>query len=297
MQITSLKANKTIPFSDVLSEILRFDLLPVPLSFEFSVKMTDEYMSLFAEGNEILVGDIDAPLIIIKSQPLKTQTIKNGERIGAIACVAILSGMENLIKSTNKAIIQNATSFNAVVRACGCKLSLNAGVPLAKFVCLKGVIPTYCIATALQKEACVFGFIGGKVSVIKIDDLFKKDASMTLDDSAIAWINSQVIVDIHRNAYVGIDKDGSTVLGSSGSTSGIGVVQKAGLTSRELKNMSKVLVTRGTIVRPLDTNIKAGDLVKIGEKSYVILTVAHRFDTGALGGSSVTATKIWIASL
>lgn len=297
MQITALDNSKTIPFSDVLSETLRYDLVPVPLSFEFSIKYTDEYNKIFAEGKQILVGDIDTPLIIVKSQPVRTQTIKDDKRIGAIACVAILSGCESLIKSSNRAVIQESTSFNAVIRACGCKTSITGNIPLAKFICLKGTIPTYCIATALQKEACVLGFIKNRMTVIKIDDLFKKDASITLDDSAIAWVNSQVIADIHKNSYVGVDQDGSTVIGASSDKSGIGVVQKAGLTSRELKNMEKVLITKGTVVRPFDMTLKAGDLVKVGDKSYVILTVAHRFDTGALGGSSVTATKIWIASL
>jgi hypothetical protein len=41
----------------------------------------------------------------------------------------------------------------------------------------------------------------------------------------------------------------------------------------------------------------AGDVILCDGKKYVIVTVAHRFDTGILGAPSVSATKIWLAEV
>ena len=41
----------------------------------------------------------------------------------------------------------------------------------------------------------------------------------------------------------------------------------------------------------------AGQILEISEKKYVILTVAHRFVSGALGGQPVMASKAWLSAL
>lgn len=297
MRITILAKDKAIPFSDVLNITLRYDLLPIPLSVEFSVKSTDEYIQLLKDGAEILIGDLDRPLKIIKTQQVYTQTIKNGHRIGAIACVAIISGMEKLIKSLNKAVILYESSFNNAIRACGCTISFGLDTPLQRFICLKGTIPTFRIANYLQQEACVIGFIQNKLSILKIDHLFKQNIKLVLDPSAITWLNSESLESMKKSSYVSVSQDGSTVIGADDTKSNHNIIQKGNLSLRELKNLEKVLVTRGVVMRPLDLNLMAGDLVKIDQKNYVILTAVHYFNTGSLDSDSATVTKLWIASL
>lgn len=57
------------------------------------------------------------------------------------------------------------------------------------------------------------------------------------------------------------------------------------------------MVTKGTFMRAMSPNIGAGDFIEINQRKYFILTAAHRFDTVALGGSTVSASKFWFAEV
>lgn len=295
MQITLLSTSRVLPASELVSITYRTDLIPVPVSAEFSVQSTKDNDKEFVEGAEIIVGD-SVPLTIIKATPVKTQTIKDGRRIGGIACLAIPSGCQKLIEPTAKAIILNSTSFNSVLRACGLKARLGSDIPLPEYVCLKGTIPTYRLALYLQQEACVIAARDGRIGAFKIDGLLKGEVKEVIDPSAVVWVNSQAVQNIQKNSYVSVNSDDSSVMGGD-TTKGQAVIQRARLDERQLKNLEKVLICRGTVVRAYNNKLTAGDVVEIDGRRYVILTCAHRFDSGNLGGASVTTTKLWVASL
>ncbi|MBF7682966.1 hypothetical protein I2F27_06455 [Acinetobacter sp. B5B] len=286
-----------ISASDLLSATLRTDLVPVPVSLEFSTQKTDELGKKLIPGAIIQVGSIKIKLVIIKVIPLETQTLKEGKPIGGIACVAIPQGCEPLISAKNNAVILNGTSFNAVMRACGAKLAMGSDLPLLSFVCLKGTIPTTRLAWYAQQEAVVFSYMDHRLGVTKIDQLFKKEIKVQFDASAVVWVNSEHLRNMGKASYVSVDADGSTVFGHEETKQGQAVIQHGGMSQRQLNNMNKVLLTKGTIIRPLNDQINAGDLVEIDHQKYVVLTAAHVFDTGALGGPSVMASKFWLASL
>ena len=297
MRITMLPDGQILSMADILSIRLNFDLIPIATFVEFTVQSKGDKDDLFAEGKEFLIADIDKKFKIIQSKPLKTQTIKNGNRIGAIACLAVLSGCESLVKRTSKAIYLDGTSFNASLKALGVKVSLGDNVPLSKFICLKGSMPTERLALYLQLEASVMCFINGRLSVKKVDSFFKQDVKMKLDPSAVSWVNSEILEKLQKCSFVSTDEDGTTIIGDTDVTPNQKIVQMANLTARELRNLEKVLITRGTIYRPMNIDLRAGDLLEIGQNKYVILTAAHVFNSGALGGASSTTTKLWIASL
>ncbi|MNG53791.1 hypothetical protein D3C78_54470 [compost metagenome] len=160
MQIVITASNKLISASELMLATLRSDLVPVPLSFEFSVKSNRELEEQLKEGAEILVGNISQPFVIVLVQPVKSQTVKDDRRIGAISCIAVLSGCQKLIVNSDKAVIQSETSFNSAIRACGARnIRLGDDLPLPEFICLKGRLPTARLALYLQQEAAVICFI------------------------------------------------------------------------------------------------------------------------------------------
>lgn len=285
-----------ISYADVLSATLRSDLVPVPLSLEFSVQDRNNLTGMLNIGQTLTVGQIAAEFIIIKSQPVKMPTVKDGSRIGAIACVAIPAGLERLIIPMDKAIILQQTSFNAAVRACGGRLALGGDLPLPEFICLKGTLPTVRIARYLQQEAALMGWVNQRIGISKIDYLVSQQPIQSVDPSAVAWIDSERREGIEKSAFVSVDTDGSSILGAD-TKSGIGTQQAARLDTRQIRNMSKVLIRRGTIMRGLSLNINAGQVLEIDKKSHVILTAAHHIETAALGGQSVAISKFWIGSL
>ena len=87
------------------------------------------------------------------------------------------------------------------------------------------------------------------------------------------------------------------MIGDDTTTAGQAIIQRPGLDARQLKNMGKVLIPRGTIQRPLNMELMAGSIVEISQTKYVILTAAHQVETGAVGGNVGSTTKLWLASL
>ena len=298
MQIVITATNKLISASELMLDTLRTDLVPVPLSFEFSVKATPELEAQLRVGAEILVGNISQPLEIVLVRPVKSQTVKDDRRIGAISCIAVLAGCQKLIVNTDRAIIQTETSFNAAIRACGVKnIRLGDDLPLPEFICLKGRLPTVRLALYLQQEAAVICFRSNKLCVLKLDALFKQEPVMKLDPSEVHWLSSDQREKLQKSSYVSVEQDGSTVIGDDTATAGQAVIQKAGLDARQLKNLEKVLLPRGVLQRSLSLQLSAGMLVEINQTKYVILTAAHQVETGAVGGNVGSVTKLWLASL
>lgn len=298
MQIVIAATNKLISASELMLATLRTDLVPVPLSFEFSVKATPELEAQLKVGAEILVGNISQPLEIVLVQPIKSQTIKDDRRIGAISCIAVLSGCKKLLTHAERAAILEQTSFNSAIRACGTRnIRFGDDLPLPEFICLKGSLPTARLALYLQQEAAVICFRNNKLCVLKLDAIFKQEPVMKLDSSEVHWLSSDQRENLQKSSYVSVEQDGSTVIGDDTTTAGQAVVQRAGLDARQLKNLEKVLLPRGTIQRPLNMELMAGLLVEISQIKYVILTAAHHVETGAVGGSVGSTTKLWLASL
>lgn len=296
MKITVVEDNYLIPASALIKATLRSDLVPVPLSLELEVLDQDKMNSRLKLGGLLRVNDVSVDFRIVKIQPLKLSTIKEGKRLGGLAGVAIPNGCERLITPADKAIILSDTSFGHAMRGCGAKLRSGVDLPLPEFVCLKGTIPTTRIARYAQQEAAVIAWKDGRLSAIKIDDLLKQEPILQLDPSDVAWINSDKLEGMAKASYVSVDVDGSTILGSD-TKQGIGTRQAARLDTRQINNMHKVLIQRGTIVRAQDFMLNAGSTVQVNDKKYLILTAAHLSQTGALGDSSRYVTKLWLGSL
>lgn len=296
MRIVIGESSEVIPYSDLISATLRTDLMPVPLSIEFSVNNATKYSPLLAINKEIYVADYNMPFIITKSVPVNTQAIKDNNLIGAVYCIAIAKPFLPLTLPLKVAKIIDQTSFKAVLRSVGVVVKYGNDIPLDEFIALCGSTPSERLATYMHQEACVICLRQEKVNFLKVDSFFKQDEILKVSASNVAWLHSEQKDIIGRAVYSSVADDGETIIGET-QQRGFKVIQKPRLSSRKTKNMEKVLVTRGIIVRTLDMSISAGDVISIDDKKYVILTSAHNFTTGNLGNASQTLTKLWIATL
>ena len=280
----------------LLTATLRLDLVPVPMTLEFSVKMTDETKSLLQVGKEILIGEDELSLELLKVQPYQTEQIREGERIGGVACVAISKGLKKLIEPVKNAIILDQASFNQALRASGATVALSNNLPLPRFVCLKGSVPTERIASYLGEESAVIKPNKNKIDCVKLDSLFKQEPVGQYNAGEVQWVEHPTLKENLITSYISVDEKGETVVAEN-TTAGRPIGQKARLDSRQLKNLEKVLVHQGTLTRPYDAKLEAGQLVEIDSKNYVILTSVNHFETGALGGEPVMMTKCWLSAL
>lgn len=277
----------------LISAIYRKDMVPVPVTVEMVVRVDDELYALLKTDKALLMPD-GVQLIIVKSQVINQQCIKAGRRIAAIHVIAVLAGCQALIGVTKRAVSLENTSFNEIYRALGAKIRIKKDIKVSRFICLKGQLPTTAIATALQREAAVICHTDKGVMVVGLNDLFNGEATL-FDKSAVQWVDNPTAVRRGNINYLSIDDNGSDIIGQTHGERGIGYYPRAN--TRELQNLQRVLITKATITRQLDPNLNAGKLIQIEGQRLVVLTAAHRSDTGAAGGGSIMATRAWLAKV
>jgi len=278
---------------NLISAIYRTDLVPVPVTLEMVVKADDRLRGLLAIDSQLMTPK-GVPLVVVKSQVVNEQSIKAGKRIAAIHVIAILSGCEALLGVTSKATSLKNTSFNEVYRALGAKVRIKRDIKLARFICLKGQLSTKAIAAALQKEGAVVCHTDQGMAVIRLNELMQGEAVM-FDKSSVQWVENPNAVRHGNVNYLSIDDNGSDILGTAKSERSIDYYPRAD--NRELQNLRRILITKGTITRQIDERLEAGKLVTVDGHRLVGLTTAHRYESGALGGRSVMATKAWLAQI
>ena len=120
------------------------------------------------------------------------------------------------------------------------------------------------------------------------------DATL-FDKSAVQWIDHPNAIRHGNINYLSIDDNGSEILGTARAERSIEYYPRAD--NRELQNLRRILITKATITRQFDDKLDAGKLITVDEKTLVSLTAAHRFESGALGGPAVMATKAWLAQM
>ena len=288
-----LEDGSNIGGSSLVSAIYRTDLVPVPVTLEMVVKADDRLRELLVFG-KLLSTPKGVSLSIVKSQVINEQSIKAGKRIAAIHIIAVMAGCEALLGVTNKAIYLENTSFNEVYRALGAKVRIKRDIKLAKFICLKGQLPTKPIALALQKEGAVIANTEQGLSIIRLNDLMAGEPLM-FDKSAVQWVENPNAIRHGNINYLSIDDNGSDIIGTVRPERSIQYCPRAD--NRELQNLRRILITKATMTRQLDERLDAVKLIEVEDKRLVVLTSAHSYESGALGGQAVTATKAWLAQI
>ena len=279
-----------------VSGVLRFDCVPSPVSLEFQVVLTPEMDEQLKEGRIVKIGNDYIELIIIKRVVNTSGFLKDDQVMSIGAYIAVLNGTEKLIEPSAKAIFLESTTLGAALRASGNKIKVVEDVPLDSYFCAVGATPSYELARKLAEEAAVmFCLASGKIIVKRLSQILSSEPKTELDASAVKWVENQTQLNHSIPSFQTVGADGSTVEGQL--KGGAKTAFYPHLDTRRLKNLSTVLVTRGTIMRTYNPDFVAGDIFKIKDKKYVILTAAHRFDTGVLGGPTVSASKFWIAEV
>lgn len=293
--LITFEDHSIISASDMLNMVYRTDLIPVPANLELITQSTAELNKRLIVGAKLFVGSNGIPMTIVKVQSYRSQTIRDGRAIGGIAVVAVLSGCELLIRSATKAIILKDTTVAEAYRACGATISFGSNMALSAFTCLKGQKPTEEIARRLQSEGACVKLNGQSIDAVRLSALMSSKPVANYDASAVQWIENPHVVNQSVPAVISTLPNAEIIAPSEKDNRPI--VYRGRKDERELLNLEKVLVTRATMLRPIDEKFKAGNCIIVGDKALVVLTAAHRIDTGAMGGNSVMSSKAWLAEL
>ncbi len=295
MLIQIAKNGQSIGMQNIIAATLRTDLIPVPVTLEATIKVENDIKDLIYNGAVLLVSDQHIPVTIVKLNEIRTQTIQDDTRLKYFSIIAVLQGCESLIDPQSKLISLEDSSFAAVYKACGCKVPVGNNISLMKFSSPYGVFATYEIAKRLQEEAAVIVYRDKKLNIMRLQQLFKQEPVTMLDSGAVSWIDNPKIEQREVPSFVSVSEDGQ-IIEDSLKNNAPGYYYP-GLDARRLKNLRTVLVTRGMITRALSMNLNAGDIVLINDTKYIILTAAHHFESGAVGGATAHATVLWLATL
>lgn len=295
MRIT-LASGEAIGQDRLITGVLRYDGTPVVASLEFQCILNAEFDQALQEGSTLFIGDQYVEFVIIKRAGVNSQFIKDGQPLSVGAYIAILSGCEKLIVPAAKAIMLKDSSIGSALRASGNKIKVIEDVPIIKYFCAVGATPTYEIARKMQEEAAIpFLNAEGGIIIRRLSNVMDAEPKLQVSASSVNWVNNTTELKHTIPNYLSVNADGSTIEGEL--QGGVKTGFYPNMDARRLKNLRTVLVTRGTIMRSYMPNLMTGNLIAVDGKRYCILTAAHRYDTGVLGGPTVSASKLWIAEV
>ena len=145
-----LDNNQQISGSDLLSAILRYDLVPIPVTLELTVNATDMLKNELVVGKSLLLAN-GVELAIVKVQAFNNNAIKEGKRLGALAVIAVIAGCEPLLAVTKKATIRDSVNLSEIYRSLGAKARFLSDIKINRFyrlfICI--YMPSYRFMRAI----------------------------------------------------------------------------------------------------------------------------------------------------
>lgn len=281
----------------LITGTVRFDCTPVVANIEFQCLLNPDFDEALREGKEVILGDGEFRFTIIKRVINQTSIIRDEKQVVIGAYIAVLSGSQALFDPVARAVYLNGTSFAASLRASGCKISVAEDVPLINYFCPLGETPTYVIARKLREEAAfMYCNESSKIVIKRLNNAVSGEAKLQLEPSSISWVENAVEVKHDMPTYITLNADGTTIEGEI--KAGSKAEFYPNLDARRVRNLSTAIVTKGTVTRSYTPNLLAGDVLDVKDKGkHVIVTAAHRFDTGVLGAPSASVSKLWLGQV
>lgn len=280
----------------VLSARLRYDLAPIPLSFEAKIRVTPETAAGFKDGALIRVNEID--FRIIKSEPVRNAGggVQGDYPMSAVNVTAFPDGVVNVARGRRAAVIANNSSFSSIYRACGATVSVIGDISVERFACLKGSVPTFQIAKVLQEESAVMAWRNSKVHLMRLRDVMAQEPAESIDIDATEAVQSDFLEADEIPVYISVGDDGKFLSGERrGDAQSVAYSPRK--SQRALGMMGRVLVRRRVAKAAPNIGIRAGDLILASGIPLVVMTVAHVIESGSDGGDIDQYSRLWLGSL
>jgi hypothetical protein len=279
----------------IKSAITRYDLAPVPSTFEGEFRIDDDLRKQFAEGQIITVNGDNYR--IIKPVGGSGRESQGQHGTGAMHVIALLDACHAVTFVRQKAIIKENALLTEIYRAAGASIKpVDGDFKAGRFVCMVGETPSFHIARVLQEEGGVVRWKSGKLQFLRLADLFKQKPFMTLPDNASENAKSDFLSRHEIPSFYSLADDGAVIYGNREKARSARFVP--GKNQQQLINMSRCLVQRKVSKIAFNPGIRAGDLMAIaGSASLAVVTAAHVFQSGTDGSGSNQYTKLWMSAI
>jgi hypothetical protein len=210
MRIVIEKTGYVIPHNVLMSSLVRYDLIPVPLTLEFKIQVNEETAAL-EEKQIILIGEDEIPVTIVKKINRDPDIVQDGKFIKIATYIAFLSGCEKLINPAEKASLLSSTNFSEAYRACGVKIPFGSDIPLLDFHSFYGKTPSFEVAKRCCEEAAVILFKDNKLHAKRLNDLKKQSPILDINGRAVEWEKNPFMEKNTVKNFISVGPDGSTI--------------------------------------------------------------------------------------
>ncbi|MCM1128949.1 MAG: hypothetical protein NC211_03595 [Alistipes senegalensis] len=298
--ILLLENGKQIRGDLIASAVLRSDLAPIPMTLEADIRAGDnegEMDKLLAEGKKLSVSSGDR-LHIVKSVRVAGRETQDKREKAAFRITALLESCLGAALVRNRAIIKENASLSAIYKAAGASVkAVEADFPVPRFYCPVGETPTFHIARTLQEEGGVVRWKNSRLQFIRLPDLFRQKAAVTLPDNAADNVDGGFMERHQIPWFFSLDDFGGFLFGNRGKSRTVRFSPFKN--TQRLRSMTRCLVHRKTMKINYDGRINAGDLIAFaGGLNLVVVTVAHVFKSGTDdGGKNETYSRMWLGAL
>jgi hypothetical protein len=283
---------KQLSSSSLLAVTLRYDLTPIPSTLELDIRLDDTLEQLLKEGKLIEAGHYSDSYKIVMTELRKDQAVTQGDsQVKTMRVTALLDSVHKLSYRQPRAVIKERASLGEIYRACGSKVGIGEDFNVARFTCFAGYVPTFAIMTALNEENAAVVYKNKRLSFVRINDLFKKEAASIFSEDTAQSINSEFIERNELPWAYSLGNDGAFIQPNRATPRAALFLPRSG--ERILQNNSKCLIVRKKITVSIEPSITAGDIFSIANKKYVVITAAHTYETGE-AGSNKQQTTVWL---
>lgn len=276
----------------ILEAVLRSDITPIPETVEATVRW-DELLAIYlTEGREIKAGRFDSIYTIIKVSDSSDSQGQQGARLHrTMSFIAILKNCLFLGMPRDSAVVKEITSFGTIYNACNAGLKVASDVPVERFGCLVGEIPSIPIARALQEEKTTVFWSGEEINFLRNEDLFKQDPVQEFPEHLAIETKARVNERYEIPSFYSDSDDSSIIWGDKQTRRQTMFIPKT--SSRVLFNMTQVIVNTKTVKTYYAPHLLAGNVVDVSGDPYVIMTAAHSFSHTKKN----TFSKLWLGVL
>lgn len=191
------------------------------------------------------------------------------------------------------AVIEDSTTLGTVYRACGAKVRIKSDIKLNKFVCYKGQVPSFSIQKSLQLSGAVIVWdLDNGISFLRIRDLFKQKPKDILETDNTKSLKSKFLERHFVPEAYSYNSSGSLTFGGKKSSA---TIFQTDCDLGELNNLGTYLLQSKELTTSFNAEINAGDLIRIVDADFVVITAVHAFSKSE--GGNIQVSKFWLGEL
>lgn len=291
----SAGAKDQLPGDMIGRWVLRSDLAPVPRTLELVLNDKDDMAKRVKVGASLWTGRelLEYEVVTSKTEKLGG-AVQDNSQLGVVKVTALLKSCAPITYLRDRAVVLERVTLGEVFRSCGATAAIADDFQIERFACLRGQVPSFAIAQALQEESAALVFRDDRLAVKRLQDLMAQEPVEVIGQSDSTDANDSAFVERHSiPAFISTDDAGAFVMGDMAVARRVVFLPRTG--ERELRNATRVLVVRRTVDGDLAPQINAGDVLDINGERMVVVTAAHQMQ--AKDGSTETSSKFWVGGL